>query len=151
MKKTARKSTARVVNRRAKFDYELGESLVVGIQLTGKETKALRFGHGQLAGAYVTLKDGELWLVGAQVNSGKGATVPEDEKQRTRKLLAHAREIESLSFAKQQGRTIVPLEFLTESRYIKLRIATGRGKKKYDKRETLKRRQQEREIARNSG
>lgn len=124
--------------------------MVVGVQLTGQETKALRLGQGQLRGAYVTIKDGELWLVGAQVHSAKGVVMPDEEKQRTRKLLAHSREIESLAAAKQQGRTIIPLEFLTGGRYIKLKIATGRGKKKYDKRETLKRRQQERDIARDS-
>jgi SsrA-binding protein len=138
----------RITNRRAKFDYELGDSLSVGVQLTGAETKALRFGHGQLRGAYVAVKDGELWLVNSQVNATKGVPIPEDVQIRSRKLLAHAREINKLVEAKQQGNSIVPLEFLTRGRYIKLRIAVGRGKKRYDKRETLKRRQQERDIAR---
>jgi SsrA-binding protein len=67
---------------------------------------------------------------------------------RSRKLLAKRREIDALIEAKQDGRTIVPLELLTQGRYIKLRIAVGRGRKHYDKRETIKRRQQERDIAR---
>lgn len=138
----------RIVNRRAKFDYELGDSLVVGLALTGAETKALRLGHGQLRGAYVTVKDNELWLLNAQINGTRGIYIPEDTQTRSRKLLAKRREINQLIEAKTGGRTIVPLELLTTGRYIKLRIAVGRGKKQYDKRETLKRRQQERDIAR---
>jgi SsrA-binding protein len=138
----------KIVNRRAGFDYELGDSLVVGLQLTGAETKALRMGHGQLRGAYVTVKDNELWLINAQINSAKGVIISESDETRSRKLLAKRREIDTLIESKKEGRTIVPLELLTHGRYIKLRIAVGRGKKRYDKRETLKRRQQERDIAR---
>jgi SsrA-binding protein len=142
--------TKKIVNRRAKFDYELGDSLVVGLQLTGAETKALRMGHGQLRGAYVTVKDGELWLINSQINSAKGVIISESDETRSRKLLAKRREIDHLVEAKKDGRTIVPMELLTHSRYIKLRIAVGRGKKRYDKRETIKRRQEERDIARTS-
>jgi SsrA-binding protein len=120
----------------------------VGLQLTGAETKALRMGHGQLRGAYVTVKDNELWLINSQINSAKGVNISEDDEIRSRKLLAKRREIDALIQAKQDGRTIVPLELLTQGRYIKLRIAVGRGRKHYDKRETIKRRQQERDIAR---
>jgi SsrA-binding protein len=142
--------TKKIVNRRAKFDYELGDSLVVGLQLTGAETKALRMGHGQLRGAYVTVKDGELWLINSQINSAKGVIISESDETRSRKLLAKRREIDHLVEAKKDGRTIVPMELLTQGRYIKLRIAVGRGKKRYDKRETIKRRQEERDIARTS-
>lgn len=142
------KATSRIVNRRARYDYELGDSLVVGLQLSGAEVKALRMGHGQLRGAYVTVKDGELWLINAQINRTKGVNISEQEETRSRKLLAKRREIDRLIEARQEGRTIVPLELLTQGRYIKLRIAVGRGKKHYDKREILKRRQQERDIAR---
>ena len=140
--------TKRIVNRRASYDYELGDSLVVGLQLTGAETKALRLGHGQLRGAYVTEKDGELWLINAQITSSKGVIISETDQTRSRKLLAKRREIDSLITAKQDGKSIVPLELLTQGRYIKLRISVGRGKKRYDKRETIKRRQQEREVKR---
>jgi SsrA-binding protein len=135
-----------IVNRRARYDYELGDSLVVGLELTGAEAKSLRLGHGQLRGAYVTDRDGELWLTNAQIISSKGVPIPEDQQNRGRKLLAKRREIDRLLTAKQQGNSIVPLELLTRGRYIKLRIAVGRGKKRYDKRETIKRRQQEREV-----
>jgi SsrA-binding protein len=142
--------TKRIVNRRAKFDYELGDSLVVGLQLSGAETKALRLGHGQLRGAYVTVKDNELWLINAQINSAKGVIISESDETRSRKLLAKRKEIDQLIEGKKGGRTIVPIELLTQGRYIKLRISVGRGKKRYDKRETIKRRQQERDIARST-
>jgi SsrA-binding protein len=138
----------RISNRRARYDYDLGESLVVGLQLTGAETKALRLGHGSLRGAYVTVKDNELWLINAQIMGARGIQISEDTQTRTRKLLAKKSEIERLIQAKNEGRTIVPLELLTGGRYIKLRISAGKGKKSYDKRETIKRRQQERDIAR---
>jgi SsrA-binding protein len=120
----------------------------VGLQLTGAETKALRLGHGSLRGAYVTVKDNELWLINAQIMGARGIQISEDTQTRTRKLLAKKSEIERLIQAKNEGRTIVPLELLTGGRYIKLRISAGKGKKSYDKRETIKRRQQERDIAR---
>jgi SsrA-binding protein len=138
--------TKQIVNRRARHDYELGDSLVVGVALTGAETKNLRLGHGQLRGAYVTAKEGELLLINAAINGTSGIPIPEEEQTRSRKLLAKRREIDALIEAKQQGRTIVPLEMLTHGRYIKLRIAIGRGKKHYDKRQSLKKRDQERQI-----
>ena len=148
MKKKKQSQTKRITNRRARHDYELGDSLVVGVQLSGRETKALRMGHGQLQGAYVTVKDGELWLLNAAIHGTAGIPIGDEEKTRTRKLLAKRREIEQLIAAKQQGRTIVPLELLTQGRYIKLRIAAGRGKRKYDKRQTLKERDAQREASR---
>lgn len=129
---------ALIRNRRARHDYELGDSLVVGLQLTGAETKSLRQGHGHLRGAYVTVKDGELWLINATITGNNGIPIDDSNKTRARKVLAKRKEIDALIAAKQQGKTIVPLEILTSSRYIKLRISIGRGKKRYDKRQTLK-------------
>ena len=140
--------TGTITNKRARYDYQLGDTLIVGMQLNGAETKALRLGHGQLRGAYVTEKDGELWLINAQITGDKGISIDESTKTRSRKLLARRAEINRLIQAKAQGMTIVPLEVLNKGRYIKLKIALGRGKKRYDKRETLRRRQQERDIAR---
>ncbi len=135
-----------IQNRRARFDYDLGDGLVVGMSLTGAETKSLRRGNGHLRGAYVQIKDGELWLFNATITGDSSIKISEEDQTRSRKLLAKRREIEALEVAKQQGRTIVPLEMLTRGRYVKIRIAAGRGKKKYDKRQTLKRRDQERSI-----
>jgi len=128
----------RITNRRARHDFELGESLVVGLQLSGAETKSLRMGHGQLRGAYVTLRGDELWLVNATISSTAGIPISEQDQTRDRKLLAKRREIKALVEAKQQGKTIVPLEMMVGGRFIKLRISVGRGKKRYDKRQTLK-------------
>lgn len=136
----------RITNRRAKFDYELGDSLVVGLALSGAETKSLRMGHGHLRGAYVTVKDDELLLINATITGSSGIPINESDQTRARKLLAKRREINALIEAKQQGRTIVPLEILNSGRYIKLRIAIGKGKKQYDKRQTLKKRDEDRSI-----
>jgi SsrA-binding protein len=139
-------ATKRIQNRRARFDYELGDSLLVGLELTGGEVKSLRLGHGQLRGAYVTVKDDQLWLLNAAINGTTGIPLTEQQQTRTRRLLAKRREISQLIEAKQQGRTIVPLELLTGGRFIKLRIAIGKGKKQYDKRQTLKKRDESRAI-----
>lgn len=139
--------TGKIENRRARHDYDLGDSLVVGLELTGAEVKSLRRGHGHMRGAYVTNRDGELWLVNATITGDSGIKLSEQEQTRTRKVLAKRREINDLLSSKQQGRTIVPLELLTKGRYIKLRIASGRGKKQYDKRQVLKKRAEERNMA----
>jgi SsrA-binding protein len=125
-----------IQNRRAHHDYELGDSLVVGLELTGAETKAHAQGLG--LGAYVTVKDDELYLINATISGTSGIPISESDQTRARKLLAKRREIAALIAGKQQGKTIVPLEILTGGRYIKLRISVGRGKKRYDKRQTLK-------------
>lgn len=139
--------TKRIQNRRARFDYELGDSLVVGIQLSGAEVKSLRLGHGQLRGAFVAVRNGELWLQNAAINGTHGIPIDEAVQNRSRKLLAKQREISQLLEAKQQGRTIVPLELLTGGRFVKLKIAIGKGKKQYDKRQTLKARDENRNIS----
>lgn len=138
--------TKQITNRRARHDYDLADRLLVGIALTGQETKSLRRGHGQLRGAYVTVKEGELWLINATISSSPGINISECDQTRARKLLAKRREINEFIAAKQQGRTLVPLEILTRGRYIKLRIAAGRGKKLYDKRQTLKKRDEQRSM-----
>jgi SsrA-binding protein len=135
-----------ISNRRARHDYELGESLVAGLALNGAETKSLRMGHGHLRGAYVTVKDGELWLLNATITGSSGVKIDEQTQTRSRKLLAKKREIEQLIAAKTQGRTIVPLELLTRGRYIKVRIAVGKGRKLYDKRQALKKRDEDRTL-----
>lgn len=147
-KKQAQNKPKSIQNRRARHDYELGDSLVVGLELTGAEVKSLRMGHGQLRGAYVTVKDNELYLLNGTINGTNAVPLNEQQQVRTRKLLAKRREIDALLEAKQQGRTIVPLELLTGGRFIKLRIAVGKGKKMYDKRHTLKQRDAERDVNR---
>lgn len=151
MKKKSHNQPKTISNRRARHDYALGDSLIVGLQLTGRETKSLRLGHGQLRGAYVAIKDGELWLLNATIYGGQGIIMTESEQTRSRKLLAKRREIHNLIAAKQQGNTIIPLEILTGGRYIKMRIAMGKGRKKYDKRASIKQREQNRTMQQISG
>jgi SsrA-binding protein len=96
----------------------------------------------------VTLKGDELYLINATIAGTSGIPISETDQTRARKLLAKHKEIEALKQAKQQGRTIVPLEILTGGRFIKLQISLGKGKKLYDKRQTLKARDQDREAKR---
>lgn len=148
--KAAPQSTA-ILNRRARFDYELGESLSVGMELTGQEVRAARDGHVQLKGSFVSVRNGELWLNNASFSlklNEKGNANARSIDTQPRKLLAKKKEIEHLIAKKDQGMTIVPLKMVTSGRYIKLVIALGKGKKTYDKRETIKRRQQDREAKR---
>lgn len=123
------------VNRRARYDYELGEELSCGLVLSGPEVRAIRDHHVQLKGSFVTIRNGELWLN----NLTLGA-----ETARNIKLLATKKQIAALSREKIAGSTIVPVRLLGGGRHIKLIIAAGRGKKKYDKRETIKKRDIER-------
>ena len=138
----------RIQNSRARFDYELSDDVLVGIKLNGRETKALRLGHGQLRGAFVNIKDGELWLNNMTINGRVGLPIDEFEQTQPRKLLAKRREINALQAAKQQGNTIVPTEVLTRTRFIKVRIAVGKGKKQYDKRQSLKKHDDKRNTQR---
>lgn len=140
--------TKKIQNRRAKFDYDLDDSIVAGLVLNGRETKSLRLGHGHLRGAYVTVKEGELWLINATITGFSGGQIDEGEHTRARKLLMKKKEIEKLIASRQQGKAIVPIELLTKGRFIKVRIATGKGKKRYDKRQNIKKREQEREASR---
>ncbi|MDQ3094145.1 MAG: SsrA-binding protein SmpB [bacterium] len=149
MAKQRKSNSSSIQNRRARFDYELSDSVTVGIALNGRETKSLRLGRGQLQGAYVTVKNGELWLINAQIHGTAGIPIEDEEKTQARKLLAKRREIDALIAAKQQGRTIVPTEILTKTRFIKLRIAIGKGKKNYDKRQTIKKRESDRDARAN--
>lgn len=141
-KKVEQKKT--IQNRRARHDYELGDSMVVGLQLSGAETKSLRMGHGHLRGAYVTVKQNELFLINATIAGTNGIPIDESDQTRARKVLAKRAEIDKLVEAKQQGRTIVPLEIKTGGRFIKLRISLGKGRKLYDKRNALKKRDDDR-------
>ena len=130
MKKSKTPATV-TVNRRARFDYQLGDELSCGLVLTGPEVRLIRDHHVQLKGSFVTLRNGELWLS----NLTLGA-----DTARTLKLLATKKQLQTLARAKQDGLQLVPVRLLAGGRYIKLVIATGKSKKKHDKRETIKQR-----------
>lgn len=149
-KKPVKKQSA-IINRRARFDYDLGDELTVGLSLTGPEVRAARDGHIQLKGSFVTARAGELWLNNASFSlklNKRGEPGARTIDTEPRKLLAHRKQIAELQNRKKDGLTIVPTRLLTQGRYIKLVIALGKGKKRYDKRETLKRRDQDREARR---
>lgn len=148
MAKKKKQAPGVISNRRARYDYELDDTLIVGVVLNGAETKSLRRRHGHLRGAYVTVKDGELWLTNSTIVGDNSINIDESDQTRPRKLLAKRKQIQELEAAKQQGKTIVPLEFLTKGRFIKLRLAAGRGKKHYDKRQALKERDAARDASR---
>jgi hypothetical protein len=149
--KTKKPNTQAVINRRARFDYELGEEIVAGLVLTGLEVRAAREGHVQLKGAFVSLKNNELWLNNASFSlrlnvHGEANTRSVDTS--ARKLLVSKKQLAHFTDAKKQGMTIVPTKLLTNGKFIKVVIALARGKKTYDKRETIKRRDQDREARR---
>ena len=150
-KKKSKIQSKSVINRRASFDYTLDEELVVGLVLTGPETRAARDGHIQLKGSFVSIRDGELWLNNASFslkNNDRNTEGSRTINTSPRKLLASRKQINKLAEEKVAGMSIVPLKLLTSGRFIKLVIALGKGKKTYDKRETIKRRDQERETRR---
>lgn len=149
-KKRSKQSPNIVVNRRARFDYALGDEIVAGIVLTGREVRAARDGHVQLKGSFVTIKDNELWLNNASFSLKLNDKSNESRSVDTsvRKLLASRKQIDSFITSKQQGMTIVPTKLLSDGKFIKVVIALGKGKKTYDKRETIKRRDQDRETSR---
>ncbi len=123
------------VNRRAHFDYVLGDELTVGMSLNGLEVRSIRDHHVQLKGSFVTIRAGELWLNNLTLGADTARNI---------KLLATKKQIKGLEREKIAGSTIVPVKLLGGGRHIKLVIAIGKGKKKYDKRETIKRRDIER-------
>jgi SsrA-binding protein len=147
----AKKKSARpkaIVNRRASFDYHLGDELIAGLSLTGPEVRAARDGRIQLKGSFVTIRNNELWLNNASFSLKLNSKTETDTTVDTtpRKLLVKRRDIDELADRKHEGMTIVPLRLLTQGRFIKVVIALGKGKKNYDKRQTIKLRDQERDA-----
>ena len=136
--KKVKKPTA-VVNRRAHYDYNLSDKIETGMVLTGAQVRLIRDHHAQLKGTYVTIRNHELWLLNLTLGSETSENI---------KLLATKKQITALERAKVDGRTIIPVEFHPFKRHIKLTIAVGEGKKKYDKRQTIKARDLDRERSR---
>ena len=133
--KQVKKPTA-VVNRRAHYDYHLSDKLEVGMVLTGQQVRQIRDRHAQLKGTYVTIRRHELWLLGLTLGTDTAENI---------KLLATKKQIATLERKKVEGSTIVPVELKPFGRHIKLIIAVGAGKKHYDKRQTIKARDLDRE------
>lgn len=137
-------------NRKARHEYAIEDSLEVGIVLLGSEVKALRQGRANIAESYAKAQNGEIWLINAHIPEYKQAGQSNHEPRRPRKLLMHRREAEKLIGAtEREGMTLVPLKLYFNRRGIaKVELGLGKGKKHYDKRESDKKRDWDREKAR---
>ena len=136
-------------NRRATFDYDITERLLAGISLTGSETKSAKSGSASLKGSFVILQNGEAFLANTHitpyVHAGNKADL---DPTRHRKLLLHRRQLDYLIEQKRSGLSVVPTALILAGQLIKVEIGIGRGRKRYDKREQIKRRDTSREVAR---
>jgi SsrA-binding protein len=136
-------------NRKAHHDYNIIEALEAGIALRGSEIKSVRASRVSLGEAYVKPENGELWLINAHIARYDAASYMCHEPTRRRKLLVHRKELRNLlGKLAEKGLTLIPLKMYLKERTAKLEIGLGRGKKLYDKRETIARRDAEREIER---
>jgi SsrA-binding protein len=135
-------------NKKALHDYFVVQKFEAGIALTGTEVKSLRAGRANLKDSYVTLKNGEAFLFGAHISPYTHGNLENHEPERTRKLLLHRKELEKLKKeTTEKGLTVVPLRLYFKGAKVKAEIAVVRGKKQYDKRETEKKREADRETA----
>ena len=137
-------------NKKARFDYEILETFQAGIVLIGQEVKAIKTGHISIKGSYVIVKENELFLIGANIAPYQPKNAPKDyDPERLRKLLLTKSEIKHLiGKIKQKGLTLVPIKVYTVKGKVKIIFGIGRGKKKYDKREAIKKREFDREKSR---
>lgn len=136
-------------NRRARFDYELLERFEAGIVLVGTEVKSLRDGRVTLAQAYADVRDGEVWLVGAEIAEYAQGNIANHEPTRDRKLLLKRAEIADLtSKVREKGQTIVPTRLYFKDGKVKLEVALARGKERADKRRTIVDRDAKRQMER---
>jgi SsrA-binding protein len=149
-KETGRKAIAS--NRRARHDYSILETYEAGIVLTGTEVKALRAGRASLTDAYANIEGGELYLRNLHIPEYTQGTWTNHEPRRTRKLLMHRAEIAKLIGKTQEsGLTLVPLQLYFSDGKVKVEIALARGKRDYDKRQDLAKRDAQREMTRAAG
>lgn len=139
-------------NRRARHDYHIAETFEAGIALQGSEVKSLREGKASLQDAYAAIKDGEVFLVGAHIPPYLQASLLNHEPLRTRKLLLHAQEIRKLEReTATKGTTLIPLRMYFKGNRVKVEVALARGKRAYDKREAIAKREAEREMDKRRG
>jgi len=141
-------SKALVINKRAKFDYDILKTFEAGLVLKGYEVKAIKNGKMSLKGSYVVLKNNEAFLINASISPYQPKNTPDDyDIERSRKLLLHEQEIKHIiGKSKEKGLTLVPIRVYTKKGRIKLELGIGKGKRKSDKREVIKEREAKREI-----
>jgi SsrA-binding protein len=146
-KQTGRKLIAQ--NKKARHDYHIEDTFEAGLVLVGTEVKSLRMGRASLVDGFVDIENGEAWLHGLHIPEYTHGTWTNHEPRRTRKLLLHRGEIEKLIRAvDQQGVSLIPLALYFKDGYAKVELAVGRGKKAYDKRQAIAKRDAEREARR---
>lgn len=135
-------------NKKVLFNYQILEKFEAGISLIGQEVKSIKSGRINLAGSYVVIKNNEVFLIGANVPPYQPKNAPQDyDPERSRKLLLKKSEIKHLiGKSREKGLTLIPLKIYTKQRKIKLEFGIGKGRKKADKRELIKKRETEREI-----
>ena len=134
-------------NRKAKYDYQIFEEIEAGIALTGTEIKSIRQGNANLKDSYATIKKGEILLLNMHISPYEQGNIFNHEETRTRKLLLHKKEILKLQDKiKLEGFTLVPLKLYFKKNKAKILLGVAKGKKTYDKRETIKKRDIEREL-----
>ncbi|MGZ5328590.1 MAG: SsrA-binding protein SmpB [Actinomycetota bacterium] len=139
-------------NRRARHDYAIRETLEAGIQLTGDEVKSLRGGRASLTDCYARVRDGEAWIEGMHIPPYEQGDVKRHLPTRPRKLLLHRREIEKLASQQQEERlAIVPLRVYFTHGIAKVELGVGRGKREFEKRQSIAKRESQREIERSLG
>ena len=137
------------VNKKATFDYEILETFVAGIELLGHEAKSIKMGRFDLSGSHAVIRGNEAYLVGSTIHPFQVKNAPDNyDPMRTRRLLLTRKEINYLLGKLNEGLTIVPLKSYNKRGFVKIELGLGRGKKKADKRETIKKREVEREIRR---
>ena len=139
-----------IKNKRAKFDYEWLDTYTAGLQLVGTEVESIRMGKASIAEAYCYMTGGELFIKGMNVTEWSHGNIFNHDPIRERKLLLSKRELDKIDKAlKDQGTTVVPTKlFISEKGWIKLNIAVAKGKKNYDKRQSLKEKDAKRDLAR---
>lgn len=139
-----------ITNRKARFNYEIIDTKEAGIELFGHEVKSLKASHADITGAHVTIRGGEAWLLNMNVRPYQENNVPKDyDPLRPRRLLLTKEEITELETqVRAANLTIVPIRVYNKGRFVKIEIGLGRGKKKADKREAVKKRDAKREIQR---
>lgn len=136
-------------NRRAGYEYSILETLEVGIALTGTEIKSIRAGRANLREAYGKVERGELWLYNAHISPYEAGNRFNHEPDRPRKLLAHTREIARLAGrSSEPGTTLIPMKLYDRRGHVKVELAVARGKRRYDKRAAIAKREADRQIAR---
>lgn len=139
----------KVVNPKAGYDYHLLEKIEAGIALTGPEVKSVKKGQISLKESFIKIRENEAWLINAHIAPYQNAEREGYDPRRTRKLLLHRRQLERLSQKiKEKGLTIVPVSCYNKGRRVKLEIALAKGKRAYEKREAIKRKDLEREVER---